>query len=397
MGDQDKKIILSIVAQNENQALQANADFLGAWLATYGYHYQLIDMFKPSGGDELLNVLQGGQVAFAFAYAGVGSRLELSNGINIWTASRTPFVSLWFDHPAYNYRQHIIDSPFVAHAYHVRDHLEMRNKFLPISSSASVLLPVRFGVSTAAHNHPIADRRKRILYAKTGKNPETIVAQWQRHSLTVQNILKELSELAVKNRNLDLTAVAQSLINSHSLDVSNLDLFMGIVQEVDDYVRVWRSDRLARALLPFPVDIVGRGWDYLRTGRGIASFLPPVSFYDFTQKLFEYRVIANSSPLWRDGIHERASHAISYGSILLTDRTEKSDAYFVGLPNYCAFEWDDDISDVIAMSMKLAEEDNADYLPVAEEILVERVISKTPNYADSIFKIVDEMSRVNSV
>ncbi len=387
-----KNLILAIVAQNENQALQWASEWLGRFLTERGYRHIVIDMFKASGAHELMAHLTSGEVAFAYGFAGVGSQFTLNQGgVNLWTVMRTPFMAIWSDHPAYNYRQHIVDSPYVIQAYHISDHMEARRDYLPPGSSKVVMLPVTDGVLPSEHCRPFRDRLRYIYFVKTGKEPRPIAESWKRHAPQVQEILWSLVELAKKDRNIDLTAATARLLRDCGRSPENLDLFMGLVAEADNYIRAWRSDCLARALLPHPAHIIGRGWDYLKAEGGRAEFFPPIPAQECVERVSHYRLVANANPLWRDGIHERVLWGIENGCVTITDRSVKSDAIYHGLPNYVGFEWQDNLQDVIADAMRLAERDEVDYLPEAAVVVNQRMLANSPNYVDEMLRAVREI------
>jgi hypothetical protein len=366
-------LVLGLVAQNENQVLEAGSVSTGIAFRARGYEYRVIDMFKPSGGEELQQALASGQVAFAYGFAGVGSQLKLANGDNVWTAARTPFVCLWYDHPAYNYRQQIVDSPYVAHGYHIKDHLEVRQKYLPASSSQSVLLTLANGIYPEARAYPVAKRKREIIYAKTAYQPSAFSEDWKRHSLDIQKTLWSLVEQAQADRNLDLANAAVLEFSRFGLPAEDLNLFMDIIQEVDGYIRAWRSDLLARALLPFPARIYGRGWDYLKDEKRKAEFYPPIPVYEYLRQTYQSRIIANSNPLWRHGIHDRVDHALSTGSIVLTDNTMKSDELYKGMENFVGFEWNvPSLEYAVALAFTRADDDQTDFYQTAETVLAKQ-------------------------
>ncbi len=391
-----QNIIIAIVAQNENSALRVSSEGLGRDWASRGYRHRIIDMFTASGAHELVALLASGEVAFAYGFAGVGSQFSLQNGVNLWTASRTPYIALWFDHPAYNYRQHIVDSPYVVHAYHVRDHMDVRQAYLPASTSSSILLHILCSTIPPQYNRPFREREKRIFFVKTGKQPELIIKDWERHPPKVQAILRELALCGQKDRNIDLIGTAIPMLRNAGASPDKLDVLMGIVAEVDNYIRAWRSDRLARALLPHPALIVGRGWDYLKSYPHQAEFSPAIPAHEYIARIQNYRINANSNPLWRDGIHERVLMGFYFGSIVVTDRTEKSDEIFHGLDNYLSFDWQDDLQDVLATALSLADHDDADFLPATESVVKKRFSSKVPNYFQEIECIVAAVRKQKS-
>jgi len=348
--------VLGLVAENENDALiSATAGYAKLYLSR-GYRYKMINLLAPNGIPELLGLLNKKEVAFVFAMAGVGSRLSLKEEINLWEAFRIPFISLWYDPPFYNYNQHMVDSLYVLNVYHIKDHMEVRQNYLPPSRGNSVHILPPCEIDGGTRNVPFKERNKRILFAKTAYNPEQWTEDWKRHSKPLQDVLWALAEEGTKDLNMDLCKSAQRLFKDNQLDVHDLDLFMGAAQEVDAYIRAWRSDRFARALLAHPADIIGRGWEYLASSQNKAKLYNPIPNKIYAQEMRHYKIIGNTSPLWRDGVHERVVAGINMGAISLTDRTEKSDSAFGHLPQYVGFDWGDDLQDVIACALKRADE-----------------------------------------
>ena len=231
----------------------------------------------------------------------------------------------------------------------------------------------------------------KFFYAKTGVNPQTFTEEWKQYPQALQDVLWALVEMAKSDRNLDLADATAKLFQENGQSLENLGLFMGAVSAVDEYIRAWRSDKMARALLKHPAHIVGRGWNYLQSESKRAEFFDPIPIYEYIDRIQNYRVIANTNPLWRDGVHERVYSTFCFGGISLTDRTQKSDEVFTGLPNYIGFDWEDDLEDVIATALHRASNDEASFFPQAEEVIRERVLYKTQDYATAIEQAVDSI------
>ncbi|MEJ0062314.1 MAG: hypothetical protein WDO70_03715 [Alphaproteobacteria bacterium] len=358
--------ILALVGQNENGMLIDSSEGMGRFFTRMGYQHQVIDLLASGGLALLGKALKGGDIAFAYGFAGVGSQLLAGNDVNLWTALRLPFVAFWFDHPSYHYRQHIVSSPYILNCYHIRDHLEARQKYLPPGNAALSLPPTSPGHNPYARATPWAARQRKFFFAKTAYRPEAIAANWNKYPPLLRDMLASLAEQARSDRHLDLAAATAASFGKIGRPLSDLDGFMGVIQEIDRYIRAWRSDRLARALMAYPVHIYGRGWDYLAGQSSTAEIFPAFPAVDLWRRMTDYRLVANSSPLWRDGVHERVTMGIASGSVTLTDRSEKTDQLFGDLPNYVGFEWnDDDIKQAVALAWDKAH-DEADYLDAGE-------------------------------
>jgi len=381
--------IIGLVAQNENDALAVVSGSIGHLLSTAGYVWQIINLLAPEGLQELSAALGKDDIAFAFGFAGVGSQLS-KDGANLWTALQVPFVAFWYDHPAHNYRQHMVPSPYILNCYHVRDHYEARLKYLPLNNAA-ILLPPVGGLNPFARSSPWVQRERTFLFVKTACEPELISRKWQTCSPLLRHVLETLAEQALRNGDLDLADAAAVAFAEAGHPISDFDNFFGVIQEIDNYVRAWRSDRLARALLSYPSRIVGRGWDYLAQQPGHAEFIPPFPAHELIWRFVNQRLIANSSPLWRDGIHERVVHGIAAGAVTLTDRTEKADRIFGDLPNYIAFDWNSGLHEAIALAWERAGLDKADYLAAGEQRIREHLVYDRRNFIEPLETAIGAM------
>jgi len=384
-------LVLALVAENENATLALSSAGYTAHYEARGLQHRVLNLFEKGASEELIALLKSGTVSFVYAMAGVGGGLQLNDGTNLWTAAGLPFLALWYDHPAYHYSQHIVDSPNIVHVYHAQDHLDARLKHLPATRSRSLLTPPPCEIDTRSRSVPFAARKNRIMFAKTAYDPTSWAKDWQRHPPQLRGVLFDLAAEAEKDRNLDLSDAAKRLFLAQKLDVQNLDAFMGVIQEVDAYIRAWRSDKFAHALLQHDADIIGRGWDYLQDAPRRATISPAIPAAQYWEQVRHYKIVANTSPLWRDGIHERAVAACNMGAVVLTDRTDKSDFAFADLPNYVGFDWHDDLGDVIQTAFKRAEQDGDAWHEAIDRALVEKLHAGSNDYVDRILHIVQTL------
>ncbi|MDX9689602.1 MAG: hypothetical protein EOM37_02790 [Proteobacteria bacterium] len=385
----DRKHIVGLVAENENGVLEASSRGYGEIWKECGYSYEIIDLFQPDGITRLSQALGRKDLSFVFGFAGVGSQLENDKGQNLWEAIRIPFVSLWYDHPCYNYRQHAVDSSYVINVYHVRDHFEVKEKYLR-SRSNVLLLPIR-GVRKPWQNRaPLEKAAKWILFVKTADNPADIETTWQGYPMALREILFDLAALAKANRNLDLADATAQIFQDRRISTENADDFFGVMQEVDRYIRGWRSDKMARAMLPHPSRIIGRGWDYLIDIPRRTQFHKPCSMLDMYRSMAHFSLCANTNPLWRDGLHERVYYSMMLGAVTITDKTERSDALFGDLPQYQGFEWNDDLSDVIAQAFALCEV-GQDYRASGYQAVCERLAFDHQKVTAPVKKAVEDL------
>lgn len=353
-----RKKIIALTGENENGALKTHAASFNLRLQQHGYETQLIDLLEPDGFQALSQALETrDEIAFIYAFAGVGSRFEAPEGGNLWAFLRVPFVCFWYDPPAYNYKQHMVDSPYVLHIYHIKDHYETRQKYLQ-SASRAIYIPSPISLPLGVREWRWKDRKKSILFAKTAYNPEDILSFWKSFPQRLCGVLERLAEEACVDRNIDLPSATVKEFETEGVPWrDHYEDFFGVMHEVDRYIRAWRSDKLGRALLKYPAKIIGRGWDYLASPKNRAEILPPVEGKLLLPLIETHRVTANTNPLWRDGLHERVWMGLGCGNVALTDRTEKTDELFGGLKSYVGFDWGDNLDEAIETALARAEDE----------------------------------------
>lgn len=355
-----RNIVISIVGENENGILLSASEWHKSIFSQFGYEHCLVNMLDQQSASQLPGLLKSGKVAFACGLAGVGSRFQTGSGVNLWEAYKIPFVSLWYDHPAHNYPQHIVKSSYILNYYYVEDHFLAWKDFLP-HNSAATYSPGPLCLNPFSRDIPWPLRKKAFMFAKTGKNPVAISAAWEEYPKMLRDMLCGLAEQAKVDRNINLCAATADMFGKIGKSTEDLDSFMGVVQEVDLYIRAWRSDAFVRSISGFPAHVYGDGWEYLEGFSKHVKFFPAFSGAKLLHKIIEYRLVANTNPLWRDGIHERVNVGIAGGAVVLTDNTNRSKDIFGGLPNYVGFEWGADIREAAAKAWDKAGDD-VDYV-----------------------------------
>jgi hypothetical protein len=87
-----RKKIAALTGENENAALKTHARAFNIDLQRRGYEPQLIDLLEPDGFSALSKTLgQRDDLAFVYAFAGVGSRFDAPTGGNLWTETTGSF------------------------------------------------------------------------------------------------------------------------------------------------------------------------------------------------------------------------------------------------------------------------------------------------------------------
>ena len=232
--------------------------------------------------------------------------------------------------------------------------------------------------------------RTRISLHQNRSRPGADRKEMANLSAELRDMLQALAEQAKRDRNLDLAGATETIFKQGGHPLDDLDNFFGVMQEVDHYIRCWRSDKLARALLPHTGKIIGGGWDYLSDQPRRAEILPPIPAFEVVHRIRAHRLIANSSPLWRDGIHERACMGLLAANVVLSDRTEKSDKILSALPNFVGFDWNEDLGDVVAKAWNCSG-DQEDYYDETAKLLNEFLVTDQNNFTRPLEQAINNL------
>lgn len=156
---------------------------------------------------------------------------------------------------------------------------------------------------------------------------EEIRKYWQtRYQPSLYQALEEAAEIALSEKTMSCAmALAQSLDRAVKtgfyFDTSQLN-FISLLDQLDDYVK--GKDRLAlvNAIKDAKVHIFGHGsekWkNYLDDASNVIAH-EAVVFEQALELMKQSKVVLNSSPTLKNGIHERALAGIACGALTITN------------------------------------------------------------------------------
>jgi hypothetical protein len=122
---------------------------------------------------------------------------------------------------------------------------------------------------------------------------------------------------------------------AHRVDVQKFDLLSRyLIAQLDDYIRRLKSTAIARAILPFEVDVFGSAWEHIDTRGARARFHGPVEYSRMEAELSTATACLSSNPNVDLGAHERVFLSIGAGNMPLTDRNRFIDEAFPELREY---------------------------------------------------------------
>ena len=330
------RAVVALVGENENGILQSvSADFM-ALLRPHGLEPHVVSMGDPDWLSGLMRLLDRG-VLFAWGPAGVGARLAHPDG-PLWDVVRTPFISVLADSPAWMPPNHHVPARFVANGYMYRDWLDMQRRLIRSPQIAS-LLPHGVAANGARDATPWSRRPHRMVFVKTGHDPERHRAGWANLPPRFRAVVEETAAAALAGGVGDISGLLLDCLARHDLFLETRpDILFGLMCAVDVYVRDVRSTALVHAVLDLPVDIIGRGWEHLAGHASRARFHAPVDAATLPGLYADTQFLLNTMPNFSHGTHERVLNGFAARCCVVTNENADMAARFGTLPSYVGID-----------------------------------------------------------
>ncbi|MBP0445465.1 hypothetical protein J8J14_11820 [Roseomonas sp. SSH11] len=329
--------VVAFVGENENGIL---ADFSRAImepLAPMGLRGHVIDLHQPGWADALQPLAREG-IAFAWGAAGIGARLEVG-GENLWEMLQVPFISTLADTPCQLPANHRVASRFVANGYMYRDWLDVQRRFIR-SPQISALLPHGVLPNPARDRIPWARRPHRMVFVKTGEDPERRQAEWRNWPAPLRAVLHDATAEAARQPTGDITHTVLGACEAHGLHLEErLELLFAIAFQVDLQLRALRANAFARALLPLDAVIIGRGWDHLPLDGARAGWRPAIPAAELPGLYAATQFLVSTNPNFAHGVHERIPNGFAARACVLSDSNAFTRARFAALPSFFGLDW----------------------------------------------------------
>jgi hypothetical protein len=317
-------------------ALGGMLDLAGQELTEAGYRVDLVSIDQPQWHDQLRDILtRDGGAAFGLTMSGVGTQLTV-DGKLLWEQVQVPLFNWNCDHPCYFVSRHLIDSRYLLHGYVFPDHARYNIDYLNptgVAYVAHLAMPPRRVFANAPL--PLARRNGRLLFLKSGQDTNAIEARWRLTVPLCRDILFEAAETLFHATTADFAPAIRAIGERHGvvLHPSNA-IANDLIQEVDTYVRFKRANLVTRAVLAYPVDVHGVGWDSFPWEGAKARYLGPATWDASMASLPSYVGALSMNPLVDLSVHDRVFHAIAAGVAPCSDSNAFSRAELPALEPY---------------------------------------------------------------
>lgn len=321
MSNQPERIIIIQWGGSAYDSLSGLLRLASDELTADGYEVHTIDINHPDWLDKLKAVLARGGVLYAMGMSGVGSDLYTDDKRLLWEAAKLPFFNWNCDHPCYYPSRHVIRNRYLLHGYVFPDHARYAMQHFNANGTAFFshmgIPPRRIFTNPPL---PARGRNGRILFTKTGGNINSIEARWHSFVPLHRDILFAAAEELFHRSTADFLSVLQRLAEPHGLMLDgNSELTLAFIREVDLYVRCRRANLVVDAVLQYPVDVYGKGWDHIDWSRGAATYNGHADWNQMITLLPGYLGCLSTNPLIDESVHDRSFFALAANVVPVAD------------------------------------------------------------------------------
>jgi hypothetical protein len=317
-------------------------DSLGGLLELTGHELAAqglnVTMFAADGKDwpqRLIQLLRQGGISFALTMSGIGTDLSV-DGKLIWEAAKVPLFNWNCDHPCYFPMCHSIRNAYLLHGYVFPDHARYNIQHLSPNGSAFAIhlgIPSRNVFPEAPL--PPAKRNSRIMFTKSGADINKIEALWRGYAPGPQRIVFAAAEELFARSTADFLPTLQRIAVPLGLFVGgNNQLALLLIREVDAYIRYKRANLVMNAILRYPVDVFGTGWDHVNWDGAAAQCRGAMTWRTMIDQLPRYVGSLSINPLVEESVHDRVFFALAAGVVPVTDGNAFTDETMPALESY---------------------------------------------------------------
>jgi hypothetical protein len=329
------KILILRWAGSAYDSLGGLLELIAAEFATRGFTAVMFAADGPEWPRRLVQVLDEADFAFALTMSGIGADLTV-NGSLVWEATKVPLFNWNCDHPCYFPSRHVVRNRFLMHGYVFPDHARYSITHLkPNGSAFAVHLGIPPRSLFPAAPLPLQSRNGRVVFTKTGADINRIEAAWRSYVPELQAVVFAAAEALFHRSTADFMPVLREIGEPVGLflDGDN-QLTMMLIREIDAYIRYKRANLVMDAILRFPVDVFGSGWEHIKWDGAQARLHGVKPWRMMIEDLPRYVGCLSINPLIEESVHDRVFFALSAGVVPISDGNAFSRTHMSALEPY---------------------------------------------------------------
>jgi len=318
--DPRQPYVLGFVGENANGILRLWTEKIFERFAARGFSSHLIDLRNEAWLQHLNDRLAVSKPTFCFSFQGMGTSLIFEQKYNFWERANIPFVTVLGDNPYHAPRLHAAHAPGMCYLYCYEDFLQTYQHFLKGKAYASTLC-IGHPENPYADRTPWEQREHDIVFVKTGVNPAALQQRWKTAPPKIQQILQDCAELVLSGLDESVQTICAKVFADKNIYWGDrLELFLSTCSLVDFYARAVRAERMVQGLMRHNALIVG-DWSHLDKSGARARFQDPVAAEHLDDLYAKSKIVVNTLPTIRFGLHERILGGFFAKSAVISDTT----------------------------------------------------------------------------
>lgn len=248
--------------------------------------------------------------------------------------------SYYLDHIAAPFYNYILDNPLYHHStlecrllrYHVilvdGNHCSYVRRYYPHIKSVDRIF---LGASEAVLKKTFEEKKECVLFMGTYRNPDDYLEQIRAAGGQASCDMLRMIEIIKSDDTCTMECALKNVLSDTWREVTNQEmaLLMNYYYPVEMYLRNFYREQLITSLFKggIPVRITGDWWENYGFGNcaGIKAD-KPVRFGRSFDRIAEYAVIADSSPFFKAGVHDRVFAGMANETAVLTDNNQYIDS-----------------------------------------------------------------------
>ena len=281
-------------------------------------------------------MLKQGGFSFALTMSGIGAEMTI-DGKSVWEAAKVPLFNWSCDHPCYFPVRHGIRNPYLLHGYVFPDHARYNIRHLsPNGAAFAVHLGIPPRTLFADAPRPLSARNSRIMFTKTGTDTNQIETTWRGYSQDMQKFVFAAAEELAAKSTADFLPAFQSIAEPFGLFLDgNSRLALLLFRELDASIRFKRANLVMNAILRYPIEVCGSGWDHNNFDSTLARCLGATNWRTTIEQLPTYIGCLSTNPLVEESVHDRVFVALAAGVAPISDTNAFARANMPLLEPYC--------------------------------------------------------------
>jgi hypothetical protein len=345
----DKRRVLLFKGQSQYDVLRFFTDELNSAFQKLGLPTVVIDLLSPNFNQQLLSVLQEGNLLFALGFNAVGQELQVE-GKPLYDLMKVPYVAFYVDHPVYQIPRIQYSMRYKISSFVDKGHLDFVKKYIS-PKLFTVFIPHGGSVAATDKNSilPLSKRTVPLFFAGSYRDPDEYL-QSLNISEDIALFIRSIAEIMLTNEKCNIQTALELYCNTIGVELTT-DYFP-LIQVADYYFRLVKRKQIILSLEEVGLIVCGNGWEQLKSRKTKLQIMPPKSYSDILHIMGNTKLFLSIVPTFTKGSHERVFSTMLSGAVSVADKSEYMEQAFVSGAHYLGYDSSVSLPDLVATALE---------------------------------------------